>query len=171
MQGDVRHGGFGAPVVKFTEVDNHFGVLAGGRGGWIINGSFIVGGGGYGLANVDNFRYVTNASGDRGRLAMGYGGLELTYVHRPDDLVHLSLGVLIGAGGLVWNPQGQSGGQEDDAFFVTEPELDVVLNVTSFFRAGLGLSYRFVRDVELFDLRNADVSGLAGVVTLKFGSF
>ena len=170
-QSDVRHGGFGGPVVKLTQIDNRFGVLVGGRGGWIINGSFVIGGAGYGLANQDNFEHVTNAVGDRGRLTMGYGGVELTYVHRPDDLVHLSLGALIGAGGLVWNPTGPSGGQNDDAFFVIEPELDVVLNVTTFFRVGLGASYRFARDVKLFDLRNGDLSGLAGVVTLKFGSF
>jgi len=171
MGGDLRHGGFGAPVVKFTQIDDRFGVLVGGRGGWIINGSFVVGAGGYGLANLDNFEHVTNPAGDRGRLAMGYGGLELTYVVRPDELVHFSLGALIGAGGVVWNPQGQSGKQDDDAFFIAEPELDVVLNVTTFMRAALGVSYRFVQGVELFDLRDRDVSGLAGVVALKFGSF
>jgi hypothetical protein len=118
----MRHGGFGAPVVKFTQIDDRFGVLVGGRGGWIINGSFVVGGGGYGLANQANFEHVTNASGDRGRLAMGYGGHELTYVLRPDELVHVSLGVLIGAGGVVWNPLAPSGDQDDDPLFITEPE-------------------------------------------------
>ncbi|NIN69246.1 MAG: hypothetical protein GTO63_32105, partial [Anaerolineae bacterium] len=49
IEGDVRHGGFGGPVVKFTEVNNEFGVLVGGRGGWIINDSFVLGAGGYGL--------------------------------------------------------------------------------------------------------------------------
>jgi len=171
MEGDLRNGGFGAPVVKFTQIDDRFGVLVGGRGGWIINSSFVIGGGGYALANLDNFEQVTNASGDRGRLAMGYGGLELTYVLRPDDLVHFSLGVLIGAGGVAWNPRGPSGNQEDDPFFITEPEVDVVLNVTRFMRVALGASYRFVRGVDLFDLGDADISGLAGVVTLKFGSF
>ena len=171
LDGDIRHGGFGAPVVKFTQIDDQFGVMVGGRGGWIINGSFVIGGGGYGLANLDDFEHLTNTAGDRGRLSMGYGGLELTYVLRPDQLVHLSLGVLIGAGGVVWNPLGQSWNQEDDAFFVTEPELDVVLNVTEFFRAGLGVSYRIVQGVELFDLRDGDIAGLAGVVILKFGKF
>lgn len=136
MEGDLRHGGFGGPVVKLTQVDDRFGVLVGGRGGWIINGSFVLGAGGYGLANGGNFEHLTNVLADRGRLAMGYGGLELAYVHRPDELVHLSMGVLIGAGGLVWTPEGLSGNQNDDAFFITEPELDVVVNVTSFFRPG-----------------------------------
>ncbi len=171
LQGDVRNGGFGGPVVKFTQIDDRFGVLVGGRGGWIINGSFVIGGGGYGLANLDDFEHLTNTAGDRGRLAMGYGGLELTYVLRPDQLVHFTLGALIGAGGVVWNPLGQSGDQEDDAFFVTEPELAVVLNVTRYFRVALGASYRFARGVELFDLRDGDISGVAGVVTLKFGKF
>jgi hypothetical protein len=102
---------------------------------------------------------------------MGYGGLELGYVHRPDELVHVSLGLLIGAGGLVWNPDGQSGNQADDAFFIAEPELDVVLNATRVFRVALGVSYRLTQGVELFDLRDADLSGLAAVVALKFGSF
>lgn len=170
-QGDLRHGGFGAPVVKFTEIDNRFGVLVGGRGGWIINDSFVLGGGGYGLVNGSNFKDVTNALGDRGKLAMGYGGLELEYVLQPRDVVHLSMVVLVGAGGLVWDPEGQGGTRDDDAFFITEPALNVLVNVTRHFRIGLGASYRFAQGVKLVNLRSADVSGFAGVVTLKFGSF
>ena len=168
---EVRHGGFGAPVVKFTEIDNRFGVLVGGRGGWIINGSWVIGGGGYGLANLENFDDLVNGAGDPGGLEMGYGGLEVGYVHRPDERVHVSLGLLIGAGGLVWDPDGPSGSRVDDAFFVAEPELGVVLNATSFFRPALGVSYRLTRGAELFDLGDAEVSGFAAVVSLKFGGF
>jgi hypothetical protein len=102
---------------------------------------------------------------------MAYGGLEFGYVHRPDDRVHVSLGLLIGAGGVTWNPDGQAGGPADDAFFVIEPELDVVLTATGFLRVALGASYRLTQGVELFDLDDADLSGLAGLVMLKFGSF
>ena len=168
---DLRHGGFGAPVVKFTEIDSRFGVFVGGRGGWIIDGSWEIGGGGYGLANVSNFEHVTNGSGDPGGLEMAYGGLELGYVHRPDSRVHLSLGLLIGAGGLTWSPEGQSGDQADDGFFILEPELDVVLAATTFLRAAIGVSYRLTRGAELFDLRDAELSGLAAVLSLRFGSF
>ena len=171
MEGDLRHGGFGAPVVKFTEIDSRFGVLVGGRGGWIINGSVVIGGGGYGLVNVANFEHLMNGAGDPGGLEMGYGGLELGYIHRPDELVHASLGLLIGAGGLVWNPDGQSGNQADDAFFIAEPELDVVLNATRFFRVAFGVSYRLTQGVQLFGLRDAELSGFAAVLALKFGSF
>lgn len=102
---------------------------------------------------------------------MAYGGLELGYVHRPDELVHVSLGLLIGAGVVTWTPNGQSDTEADDGFFVAEPEVDVVLNATRSVRAVLGVSYRLTQGVELFDLRSADLSGFAAVVSVKFGSF
>ena len=166
-----RHGGFGGPAVKLTQIDSELGVLAGGRGGWILDGSWVIGGGGYVLVNGGNFDHVTNAQGDPGELEMAYGGLELGYVHCPDESVHVALGLLIGSGGVTWNRNGQSGNGTDDGFFVAEPELDVVLNVTRSFRAALGVSYRLTQGVELFDLGDAELSGLAGIVTLKFGSF
>lgn len=171
QQDGQRRGGFGAPVVKFTEIDGKFGVLVGGRGGWIINDSFVLGAGGYGLANRNNFEDFMNTLGDRGRLSLAYGGVEFEYVYRPREVVHFSAAVLIGAGGLVWDPQDPPDDREDDGFFIAEPALNLLFNVTKSFRAGLGVSYRFVQDVELFDLRDRDISGLAGVVTLKFGRF
>ena len=48
---EVTHGGFGGPVIKYTQIKGEPAVLVGGRGGWIINHTFIIGGGGYGLVN------------------------------------------------------------------------------------------------------------------------
>lgn len=172
LSGEIQHGGFGGPVVKFTQIDDRFGVLVGGRGGWIINHSFVIGAGGYGLANEGEFDDYFAPSGDARRLVMGYGGLELEYVNRPQDAVHFSLAVLIGAGGLALDPVAKgSGAREDDAFFITEPTLQMLLNVTQHFRIGIGGSYRFVNDVELPGLRDGDIGGASGVVTLKFGGF
>lgn len=169
--GSLRHGGFGAPVVKFTEVDGRFGVLAGGRGGWIINRSVVIGGGGYALTNSSNFEHLVDGAGDPGRLEMAYGGLELGYAHRPQGAIHVALGVLIGAGGVAWEPDGPSGSRLDDSFFIAEPELGVVVRVTQVFRVLFGASYRLARGVELLDLGDSDLSGLAGVVSFQFGSF
>lgn len=167
---EARHGGFGAPVVKLTEIDSRFGVLVGGRGGWVIDGSVVIGGGGYALVNVTNFEHLTNGAGDPGGLEMAYGGLELGYLHRPDERVHVTAGLLIGAGGVTWKPDA-SGNQVDDTFFIAEPELDLVVNATTSIRAVLGVSYRFAQGVELFGLRNAELSGLGAVLSVKFGSF
>ena len=173
LGGDTRHGGFGGPAVKFTKIDGDFGVLVGGRGGWIINDSFVLGAGGYGLANEDHFNRDVDGTGDPQRLLMGYGGLELEYIIRPQEVAHISLAVLVGAGGTAWESRRWNPGWEDetDAFFITEPTLNVLLNVTKHFRVGFGASYRFVEDVELSGLQDGDLSGPAGVVTLKFGGF
>ena len=37
LEGGVTHGGYGGPEVRFTQVGDNFGVLVGGKGGWIIN--------------------------------------------------------------------------------------------------------------------------------------
>ena len=173
LGGDVRHGGFGGPVVKFTEINGEFGVLVGGRGGWIINDSFVIGAGGYGLANEDHFDGHVDGQGDQEGLVMGYGGLELEYINRPLEVAHVSLSVLVGAGGAAWDPLGWGPDwhQDVDAFFITEPALNIVVNVTKHLRIGFGASYRFVGDVELPGLDNKDISGPAGLVTLKLGGF
>ncbi len=44
VSGELESSGFGAPVVKFTQIDCKFGLLVVGCGGWIMNHTFIIGG-------------------------------------------------------------------------------------------------------------------------------
>lgn len=172
FDGPTDHGGFGGPVVKFTEIANQFGVFVGGRGGWIIDHSVVLGGGGYGLANPGDFILVQD--GTERRLGLGYGGLELEYINRWADVAHLTFGVLVGAGGASWYDWRHDdwGGEDfNDAFFVAEPMVSLEVNILNFFHLGIGGSYRFVDDVELTGLSNDDLSGAAGFLTFKFGSF
>ncbi len=80
----IHSGGFGGPVVKFSQINNEFGLFVGGRGGWIINHSFAFGGGGYGLVT----EISAPAPSDSLTLGLGYGGLELEYINRSDKLIH-----------------------------------------------------------------------------------
>jgi hypothetical protein len=168
----VENGGFGGPVVKLTEIADQFGVLVGGHGGWIINHSLVLGGGGYGLANAWDFKLVED--GRERRLMLGYGGLEVEYVSRWRDVAHVTAGILVGGGGASWYSRHRNyWGFDDygDAFFIAEPGLNLEVNVLHFFRAGVGGSYRFVEGLELPTLTSADLEGAAGSLTLKFGVF
>jgi hypothetical protein len=172
FSGPMEHGGFGGPVVKFTQIGDQFGVFVGGRGGWIINHSVVLGGGGYGLANPGDFTLTQN--GTERRLGLGYGGVELEYIHRWADVAHLTLGILVGAGGASWYDwRYQDWGYDDytDAFFIAEPAASLEVNLLHFFRLGFGGSYRFVEDVDLLGLSEADLKGPSGTLTFKFGSF
>jgi len=181
--GEIEHGGFGGPMVKFTQIDGEFGVLTGGRGGWIIDHRFVLGGGGYGLANNIGIPIKTKEeietegenpeeietegeNPEEQDLEMGYGGAMLEFIIASDALIHFSVDCLIGAGGMT-TPESD----KDDAFFVLEPGLNVMLNITQFFRFGAGVSYRYTQGVEFGELDDGDLSGAAAVLTFKFGSF
>lgn len=159
---EVDHGGFGGPVVRFTQINGDFGVLTGGRGGWIVNHRFVLGGGGFGLANKIEVESESEAT----RLEMGYGGGMVEVIIASDALIHLSAECLIGAGGLT-SPELS----EDDAFFVMEGGANILLNVTKFFRLGLGGSYRHVQGADFRGIESGDLSGPSAVLTFKFGSF
>ncbi len=170
VSGELENGGFGGPVVKFTEIDGKFGLLVGGRGGWIMNHTFVLGFGGYGLVNQLDSDFILN--GEMLPLMMGYGGFEMEYIFSPDNLVHFSIYLLLGGGGLTykelhdWNSL-----KVTDNFWIAEPAVNVELNISSFFRISAGVGYRLVSDVNLGDLTNSDIGGIGGVLTFKFGKF
>ena len=171
---DLEHGGFGGPIVRFTQINGHLGVLTGGRGGWIIDHRFVLGGGGYGLANgieaeglAPPFQETVGGTVPAvPDLEMGYGGGMLEYIIASDALVHFSVELLVGAGGAT-----TADNWKEDAFFVAEPGANLMLNVTDFFRFGAGASYRYVEGLHFGDIGDDDLSGVTAVLTFKFGKF
>jgi len=171
ISGDIKSGGFGGPVLKATVFNDELGLLVGGRGGWIINHAFVIGGGGYGLTtNID--APVTDYY-----LNVGYGGPIVEYIILSDSLVHLSVNALIGAGGVGyryrdWDSDWDRRYSDNaDEFFVAEPGVDLMLNVTPVFRLGMGISYRYIYGVDLKGLGDSDMSGVSATFTFKFGKF
>lgn len=168
LNGEIESGWFGGPVVKFTQINGRYGMLSGGRGGWIINHTFVLGGGGYGLSNhiaADRF------SNDPADLQFEYGGGEFEWILRSDHLIHYSLQTLIGGGSLKLENQDPQNSQGDDHLFVVELNANVELNVVAWFRLGAGAGYRFVQGVDIPGLSNADLGGPTGILTFKFGKF
>jgi hypothetical protein len=103
----------------------------------------------------------------------GYGGFELEWIINSDKMLHFSVHSLIGSGWLnhtkdMHNNSGQNGG---DNCFVLEPGVLADLNVTKFFRLSLGATYRYVNGIESPAASDASISGLSGVILLRFGKF
>lgn len=182
LSGQITHGGFGGPVVKFTRMKNEFGVLVGGRGGWIINHTLSIGGGGYGLVNpitADTNAIPVFLPYHEPVLGMGYGGFELEYISHSGRLAHSTWTLLVGAGGVGYQERRNAewDWNEDqrhpawDSFFIVEPGVNLELNVTAFFRLDAGASYRFVSGIEKFGLVTSDVAGASVNLTFKFGKF
>jgi hypothetical protein len=171
INGEIESGGFGGPAIKVTTINGENAVMVGGRGGWIINHSFVLGGAGYGLATDVNAK-VTDSMHQC--IQMGYGGLDLEYIPSSNDLIHLSVGLLIGAGGIGYKQDNNdmfNSSHKTNAFFVLEPTVNANLNVTHYFRVAAGVSYRYVSGLKSVVSTNSDLSGPSAVLTFKFGTF
>jgi hypothetical protein len=173
--------GYGAPEIMFTRIfKSEFGIMMGGRGGVILNHSFIIGGGGYGLVSNHRVNYdIGNIGTVDTRLMFGYGGLHLGYVFSSNSVFHLTLGALIGGGGAGTsrhhgydNDNDWSNGMvENTGVFVFQPSVGGELNVTKFLRMELTAGYRLVSGSDLTEVTDNDLSCFYLGLALKFGKF
>ena len=163
IKGGIDSGGFGALVFRFSGINDQFAVLAGARGGWIVNHQFIVWAGFYGLSS----QICVDEDGRcrRREIEFGYGGLEFEYIGAWDRLIHYSLQLLVGGGGVTLFDV------ESDPVFVLEPVARMEVNITKWFRVNVGGGYRFVSGVDVGRLENSDLSAFFGDLQFKFGSF
>jgi hypothetical protein len=167
LSGTITHGGYGGPEVKFTQIGDDFGIMVGGKGGWIINHTVVLGAGGYGLVNKIRLTDTTD-------LNFGYGGLVIEYIQDWDKLLHYSFSALIGGGGISHRRRNSFDNHDEmdvRTFFVLEPGANAEVNISSFFRINAGISYRLLSSVSLERISEQNLSGLSLNLTFKFGKF
>jgi len=171
LVGEKFHsGGYGGPVSKLGLVNGKIGVFSGGRGGWIINHKFVIGGGGYGLSmDVETDQFSVN--GKQLYLDMSYGGFEMEYIHNSDQVVHWTIHALLGSGTVKLREHDPNEVIESDRIYVVEPSFNVNFNITTWFRLGLGASYMLALGAELGEITSSDISGPSCLIIFKFGSF
>lgn len=177
--GEIEHGGYGALVINFANVKEELGVMVGGYGGWLINHSFLIGGGGFGLAN--NIKAPDAAQPDGAAttsenllyLKEGYGGLILEYIFNSNKLVHYNIQTLIGGGAVTYSLKNQYdvNADKNSPFFVWEIGANAEVNVVKYFRLCLGGKYKLVSGVDMVGIEDSDLGGVNFALTFKFGSF
>jgi len=173
---DIEHGGYGALTIKFSGINDKLGVLVGGYGGWLINHSFMIGAGGFGLANkieADPEIQALSADGKILDVQFGYGGFIMEYIHNPHRLFHYNIKALIGAGGVGYAVRDDfnASDSKQSACFVLELDANVEMNVTDFMRVNVGAGYRYVSGSDLEGIRDNDLAGPSANIIFKFGKF
>ena len=168
LSGHGRSGGFGGPTVQVTSIKGQSGALLGGRGGWVIDQRFVIGGAGRGLVGGGIDAPVTGPGGVRLHVTLAYGGLELQYIHRPLKLVHASVGLLAGGGRTSYRNGTTTA---SSSVFVMEPSALVTLNLTRTIHLSAGGTYRWVHGASLPQLTNEDLSGTTALLGLEFGRY
>lgn len=173
---NVSHGGFGGLVFGATSINGDFTYLRGTRGAWIINmdsGDAInLGLAGYRTRSNFDAEVATIPEVSQPEMETQYGGFELEYVRRTNDLFHFSLLTLIGSGTVEYE-EDVNLERTSDNYFVLQPGVNATLNVTTWFRVSGGIFYRYTDGVELEGVSsgNDGLSGLSTFLTLRFGWF
>lgn len=187
----VEQGFVVAPDARITEVDGRTVTLAGGYAGWMTDRTWLVGAGGYWLANHDD------------DLKMAYGGLVVEYLARSQERIGFGVRGLVGGGsatlgatvgesfgvdangmpvrdprhGGAWRMvRGARGGPFPvtgdtqilvrEYFFVVEPQGSVIWHFTRWARLDLGVGYRLTAGAGSLD---EDLRGPSASVAIQFG--
>lgn len=187
----IHHGAWGGPSAHLTTIMGQSALLVGARGGWLIDHGITIGIVGHGLVTdvprpeYDVYRAGLGDQLRRGsQFRMGYGGLLIEPIIAPMSPIHISLPILVGAGGCGYQTYSFRSGNnfdpfddlddyDDDfqAFFVVEPGIELEVNVVKLVRIGIGASYRYTTDMNLPATPKNALHGLNTGITVKVGSF
>lgn len=152
------------PEVKVTALDGRSGTIAGVSGGWMIDNTLLVGGGGYVLTNLGNRE-------------LAYGGAVVEWLASTDRRFGFAARGLVGGGratlsedvvvprvraGRIIAPTTLHARIERDVF-VAEPQADLLVSLSRRFRLNLGVGYRLIGADGDFDRRLRGVTGSVGL--------
>ena len=180
--------GFGGPIFEFSTVENEFAHLIGGGGAVLLNTTLFIGGYGIGLV-TDHRRDILE--GDKlykdARLEFGHGGLWFGYINHAPGMIHWGISSKFGWGDIVLQEDSEnSNNNQDDIYkiasdkvFVIQPQAEIELNLTKWFKANVGVGYRFVTGINenvLDDhgkplFKESDYNQPSVSLTLMFGGF
>ena len=182
----IHNGGWGAPVASYTRIMDQDAMLVGARGGWIIDHRLTLGIAGHGLVTpVENDAYDAHLVGtgrtlfNNSLFQAGYGGLLIEPIIAYRSPVHVSLPIVIGAGGCGYSvysdlpPDFDPLTYKDDvqAFFAAEAGVDLEINMVRMVRLGLGASYRYTSDLTLPGTPADALRGFNASMSIKVGVF
>lgn len=165
----LRVSGLGGPFMQFTSIAGEFAHMMGGGGAVLLNDFFI---GGYGLGLTNSIPdYVGGNTNDR--LSMGHGGFWLGYALFGEKPLHVTFSTLIGWGEfgiMAWEGYYP---YVRDKIFVMAPTIEAELNLTRYFRIGVGATYNIYTMVDeyMHGYTNSDLSSPGGFLSFKFGWF
>jgi hypothetical protein len=169
---NFESGAFGAPVIKYTRLAGQPALIVGGKGGWIINKRIVLGAGYYALTSNVNSNFTDPESNKNLLLDLNYGGLELEYLLLYESRYNVTIGMLLGSGGLNFHIQDVNKKFSNRNLLVWEPQLNFEAELFQWLHADAGISYRMISAyTELYNISADDLQGINVLLTFKFGGY
>lgn len=180
-----QHGAYIAPVMKITTINGQSGIIMGGKAGWVINNTFVIGGAFYSVTSNITQSWIDPLTGTAPYVTFNCGGLNFEYIFLRSKWFSASAEIFMGGAGLQFIPQNENipytklyGGD----FLIWEPQINANVNFTDWLHLSLGLNYRAtsLSDVYLpkkpgepnnpnFNFKN--LRGTSAVISLIFGTY
>ena len=174
---NVVHGVYLGLNMHYGQVDGSDAFMGGLKLAYVANQQFEAGFEGNFIFSDQN--YFNTALGENEDLIGAYGGLHLEPIFFSKSRVNLSFPLLLGGGGV-----GYVGGDIDDddfgndlteddfdPFFLVEPGVNVLFNISRYLQVEAGMRYRFTSSVSLRPNGIENVNGWSAGIGLKVGVF
>lgn len=174
---NVVHGVYLGLTMGYGEVDGTDTYLGGLKVAYVANQQFEVG-------FVGNFIYsdqdlYNSVLSQREDLIGAYGGIHIEPIFFSKSKVNLSFPLLVGAGGIGYIDDyfhdeyyDEDWDENDfDPFFVTEPGVNLLFNVSRYLQLEAGVKYRFTSKVDLKPNGIVNVNGFSAGIGIKVGVF
>ena len=174
-------GGYGVISNKFTSIYGSYANMAEVYGGWFINKKFLLGIGGGATTNYIPVPLAESvAPTERMSYLYGQAGLVNEFVLASNSPIHPVVHWFNGAGFSLqyerpeWddveNANYSQEAEDLQWFYITEPGIQLELNLFKWMRVSPGVFYRFAYDNKTRSI-NKEVSGPSASIALKFGKF
>ena len=166
----ISIGGYGAPFVMISGINNQISISTGGLGGVLINQRISFGGYGTSLTTSLTVNYTNSIYSSvlytNVDVKYEHGGLLTGYVFYPNMPIHPSVLFLLGWG-EVSSIDNYYNSYLKEEFIVFTPILELEMNITSFFKIAIGGNASLTTITKFHNL------GLnyGANVTFKFGWF
>lgn len=166
---NVVHGVYLGLNFNYGEIDNKSTYMAGAKIAYVANKKLEVGFTGVGFYLEDE----SNQSFDGIDVYGAYGGLHLEPIIFGGSAVSLSFPMLIGGGAASYSLTDFefTYAEKWEPFFVFEPGLSILYNVSSYLQLEMGVKYRLTSDFELYPDSIENLQGFSGGIGLKMGVF
>jgi hypothetical protein len=159
---------FASVDLKISSIQGNTAYIIGARGGWSVSQSFSIGlAGCWAFVNdqvtniIDNQEYY---------IRLAYGGLYLEYKLYNFNFGHILLSTIVG-GGYYGHSTVRSDFEIDwskHTYFVIEPEVIAMFDISDSFKIGIGASYRYIPNIDLTEFQNRKLSAPAVLLTFRF---